>query len=163
MSKPPIVSKYVQHQSCAWAEKVNFITHIQGPYGPIEETGDEFIVREQVGCRKISPIELELCCLPFFVYGYRLGDILEIDPATYEVKGIIQKSSRYSYRIFFHCPNAEVVRIADHCKTEFGALFEWYNSLHCAVDIATTEHATAFCDVMRNHVAEKVLEFEDGC
>ena len=45
----PTASKYVQHQSCAREQKVNFIVHIQRPYGDIEATGEDHIVEEQVG------------------------------------------------------------------------------------------------------------------
>ena len=62
----------------------------------------------------------------------------------------------------FSCGNSDVIKIADHCKDAYGALFEWYNAKHCAVDVATNELATEFCDMMRKLKSESVLEFEDG-
>lgn len=149
-------SKYVQHPSGVWQDKVNFIIHISGEYD------EGFIVKEQVGTRSVSSSHVELCCLPFYVYGYTLGDILEISPETFQVKGIHKKSGRFLYRIMFSCSNADVIRIADQCKGTFDALFEWYNSTLCAVDIATEPKAILFVELMNKLSSEGLLEFESG-
>lgn len=147
---------YVQHPNCVWGDQVDFIVHLIGPYD------EESIAKEQVGCKQVAPNLVKLCCLPFYVYGYTLGDILEISPNNYDVLGIHQKSGRHLFRIIFKCGSEKRQSIVDRCSVEFGALFEWVDDELCAVDVETPERAQKFFDEMVSEEREGVLEFETG-
>lgn len=146
---------YVQHQSGVWEHKVDFIVHADGVYN------DE-PVREQLGARAVNETQVELCCLPFYLYGYALGDILRVSVPDCIVQEVVQKSGRFIFRIMFWSEPERAVQIADHCKSEFGALFEWHSPQFCAVDIATSEQANRFWDYAKIQESDKVLDVETG-
>ncbi len=149
-------SKYVQHQKCVWEDKVNFIIQLEGAYG------EGMWVKEQVGTRKIEPGLVELCCLPFYLYGYTLGDILEISVNDLTFQRIVKKSGRFLFRIIFSCPVERTVQIADHCKSEFNALFEWHSSKFGAVDLETADLANKFWEYAKSCQIAGELEVETG-
>ena len=153
---PPIEFKYVQHPAGVWEDRVNFIVHLEGPY----EEG--LVVREQVGTRKIAPNQVELCCLPFYLYGFSLGDLLEISESDLSFQRITKKSGRFLFRMFFSCAVARTVQIADHCKAEFNALFEWHSSKFGAVDIETADLSNKFWEYAKGLQDAGELEVETG-
>jgi Domain of unknown function (DUF4265) len=101
---------------------------------------------EQMWTRTDDHRLFELCCIPFFLYGQSLGDILVIDTKT-GAHAVHAKSGHHTIRIVFlddeaaHTRHAALHKslVSDHgCQVEFRA-----GNHYAAIDIppGTDEHA----------------------
>ena len=93
--------KIATHDYPVWREKADFI--IASRLG--EELGiDDLLGREQLWARKVDSNSFELCCIPFFVYGLALGDIVgtqRFGSRQYVVDEVISPSGHRTFRVFF--------------------------------------------------------------
>lgn len=95
------VEKIATHDFPVWRDKADFI--IASRLG--EELGiDDLLDWEQLWARKLNSDRFEICCIPFFIYGLALGDIVKTKPfgsRTYVVSEILGHSGRKTFRVFF--------------------------------------------------------------
>jgi len=87
------------HDSPVWRDRANYI--LQADLGAHGLPG-RF---EQLWSRDLGEGRFEICCLPFFTYGYALGDVVRLEPSTgpFEtVLGpIVTRSERALLRVAF--------------------------------------------------------------
>ena len=121
------------HPEPVWRERANFIVGACLP-----EQGRT----EQLWARQLDEHRFELCCIPFFLYGVALGDIVAAD-ANYGVQRVLQPSGRYVFRAWFgesSLSQPARQRIAGDL-TELGALLEWSSGNLLAIDAENEPHA----------------------
>jgi hypothetical protein len=97
---------------------------------------------EQLWARKTGELLFELCCIPFFVYGSALGDIVETDEG-YSLLRVAQPSGRQDFRVWFGNSKADQITrtaIADQL-TGIRGLLEWSSPNLLAVDAANDSDA----------------------
>lgn len=81
------------HRDPIWRAQADFILA-----API--TGHEVFVTEQLWGRQIDEYRFEVCCVPFFVSDFALGDVVETDGSCV-VTAVVQPSGRYVFRVWF--------------------------------------------------------------
>lgn len=138
------------HDFPVWREKADFI--ITSRLG--EELGiDDLLNWEQLWARKVDGNRFELCCIPFFAYGLALGDIVEtdsLDSKKYVVTGVVSRSGRSTFRIFFQ----SVLR--------WNEIIDEISSLGCSVEvrwpqsklIAVDASSGTYCDLLKSYLSE---------
>jgi hypothetical protein len=93
---------------------------------------------EQLWARALGDGRFELCCLPFFTYGYALGDLVQERPGVGPFEGVLGPVVRPSGRAVLRL---SVVRQAERHDDVHAALVasdrphEWSGSTLVAVDI----------------------------
>jgi hypothetical protein len=87
------------HENPVWRDRANYI--LQADLADHGLPGRY----EQLWARHVSDGQYELCCLPFFTYGYALGDIVRLRAATGrfdQVLGpVVRPSDRTLLRVAF--------------------------------------------------------------
>lgn len=123
------------HSEPVWRGRANFLLRVD-----LEQHGmpGRF---EQLWVRRLRPSEFEVCCLPFFTYGFSLGDVLSAEGASdqeLEIAGVARKSGRRLLRLAFaaaadrQMPELHEVLHREMIKGEL--LHEWFRaSPHKAV------------------------------
>ena len=123
------------HREPIWRDRADFIA-----FADISES--DVAHREQLWVRKVRIGIAEICCVPFFVYGVSLGDLVSID-SNGRIRGVVQESGRYVFRVY----------VAGHDSREhdtleglqaLGAGIEWSSRSMYAVDAVSLEAAQAF-------------------
>jgi hypothetical protein len=139
------------HDAPVWRERANFVIG-----APLPEEGRA----EQLRVRQVGDRRFEVCCIPFFLYGVALGDVVETD-ADYDLVRVVERSGRFVFRVWlgevFH-PRQEV---ADELA-ELGALLEWSSANLLAVDAADEAHAQTIADYLAEQESASRLAFETG-
>lgn len=102
------------HPEPLWRSRADFVFGAR-----LEEAGH----REQLWGRRLDSGHLEVCCIPLFVYGLALGDVVEIDD-DFMLVGIVERSGRSVLRAYGD--EGLVVDTANRlralgCGVEFGA------------------------------------------
>lgn len=92
MSQPD-ANNTATHKEPAWRSAANYIIPVDlGPHGMEGRW-------EQWWCREMEEARYELCCVPFFTYGFALGDVFEADESG--VVRLVEKSGRSTLRFAF--------------------------------------------------------------
>ncbi len=125
--------EYAQHLNAVWRD---------GPFfALIVPTPDDALFYEQLVTEQVAPNRFRLLCIPFFLYGVSLGDVIEGDPfAELGVFTVVERSGRSTYRV--HFPQEALVRHLDkahHCLHDIegmGGLIESYHNGYWSVDAA---------------------------
>lgn len=141
-----------QHTDPVWRERSDFVI-------AAEVSGGD-IATEQLFARQVGPDRFELCCIPFFLYDFALGDVVETD-ATYMVRRVIEPSGRFVFRVWF----GDTVHPRDEIAEQLaglGALLEWSSVNLLAVDAEDREHAQKIADYLSEMEAAGKLMFETG-
>ncbi len=144
-----------RHTEPVWRERSDFIIGAS-----LDDT--EGVEREQLWARRLGRNEFEVCCIPFFVYGLSLGDIVETSPTggrQYMVSRVVRPSGRHVLRVWFgdsRHPSSDVVeRLAAR-----GALLEWSSSNLLAVDAQDEEMAASVFALLEESQSLGQLLFE---
>ena len=147
--------RYIQHPFWVWKDRVNFIIQ-----GDCEFDGEPY--REQLGVRTVDQVEFELCCLPFYLKGYALGDVVATAPGGVTVDRLVRPSGRKLFRIMFYSP-AEIVReITANIEANLRGSFEWHSPVYCAVDVPDQESADVLFDYLVCQKDLQYLAFDTG-
>ena len=80
--KPEIAT----HSNPAWRDEADFLI--------AAELDPEACRQEQLWAKKMAPQEFKLCCIPFFTYGYALGDVVETTCDYVIIKRIISSGRK---------------------------------------------------------------------
>jgi len=142
--------KDVIHPEPVWRERADFIIGAPLPEGRAE----------QLWARRVDGHLFELCCIPFFVFDVALGDLVETD-AGYEIVGVVQRSGRSVFRVWFGESFRPRQQIADQLS-DLGALLEWSSVNLLAVDADGTARAKVVADFLAEREGEGQLTYETG-
>ena len=118
------------HTEPVWRAKTNYIV--------MADLTDHRLAgrREQMWTRRLPDGNFELCCLPFFTYGYSLGDVIAPkDVGDNTVLGqVMIPSGRRLLRLAFHAHEPQHSLIHD-AVARSGRPAEWFNPGYVAIDI----------------------------
>lgn len=118
------------HKVPAWRQKADFI--IRADLANHGMPGRS----EQIWARKIDVYTFEICCVPFFTYGFALGDIVETN-AEYTILKIAEKRGHMSLRIaVVHKEEQHKLHERMHAWVgRTGLLYEWFSPGYLSVDL----------------------------
>ena len=139
------------HPEPVWRDRSDFIVGANLP-----EPGRS----EQLWVRQTSDRQFEVCCIPFFLYGVALGDIIETDE-SYNMIKVIKGSGRAVFRAWFGeswFPREDV----EKAVVALGALTEWSSVNLLAIDAADAGIADAVFRYLANHHDQGHLQVETG-
>lgn len=151
-------SEFVVHQDPVWRARSNFIISAELPE---KDRPRRF---EQLFARQVGEDRFEVCCIPFFLYDIALGDVVVTSPTAdrkYVVKGVIEPSGRYVFRVWFGESFQPRGEIADELKS-LGSLIEWSSSNLLGIDAVDGEHAQLVADHLAEHEKAGHLIYETG-
>jgi hypothetical protein len=143
----------VVHREPVWRKRSDFVI-------AASVDGNEEIGTEQLYARQLGELRFEICCIPFFVSDVALGDIVQTD-ATYLVNGVVEKSGRYVFRVWFgesSSPHAHIVETL----MSLGALLEWSSENLVAADAADEASAMRIADYLHSEEQANRLVYETG-
>lgn len=91
---------------------------------------------EQLWARRIEDSIFELCCIPFFTYGFALRDWLIVDN-SFTVRRRFKRSGNRVLRIALvdNCFSDNLHVLLHEWIVNTGLLFEWFESRLLAVDL----------------------------
>lgn len=138
------------HPHPVWADKGSSIIGARIPEG----------ADEQLWARQVSDTSFEICCIPLFVYGMSLGDVVATDSA-FNVTKVLTRSGRRVFRVWFSQSveqNFEVEAALRQC----GALTEWYSTRMLGVDAADVAISAEVSQLLNAYEATNVLVCERG-
>ncbi|SRR5579885_3380577 len=118
------------HSVPAWRRKANFIIRADlAKHGMPERL-------EQLWARKIDVNTFEICCIPFFTYGFSLGDLVETN-AEYTIQRIVEKRGHISLRAAVtRLENQDKIHETLHARVDsIGLLHEWFSPGYLSVDL----------------------------
>ncbi|MFC5286626.1 DUF4265 domain-containing protein [Actinokineospora guangxiensis] len=140
------------HPDPVWRSRADFVIGARLPEGS-----------EQLWAKQLGEHVFELCCVPFFVYGLALGDVVETDTG-YELRRVARRSGRSVFRVWFGdspLSTTDRDRVAADLA-EAGALVERSSANLLAVDAATPELADSVAAYLAEHAELGHLTFEVG-
>jgi hypothetical protein len=149
-------AKFSVHRDPVWRDRADFIINAKLP-----EEGRY----EQLWARKITDDTFELCCVPFFLYGFALGDILQtcdMDGRNYVVNGVVTHSGRHVFRAHFPHPSAALTEIVERRLIEIGAEIEWSSATLVAIDARDRTIAEQIVDFLDERAEHGELLYETG-
>jgi hypothetical protein len=132
---PPNDRNVVVHLTPVWRAKADFL--IQGLLDDWEALTHSW---EQVWCKKITAEQFEVCCIPFFLYGVSLGDIVQTKPTfgvDYSWDCVVVPSGHQTYRVWFGGSNDDDHQIRHKLVDrllEREVVAEWYGANLLAID-----------------------------
>lgn len=146
------------HREPAWRDRANYILRIDlEPHG----MPDRF---EQLWVRQIDPERFELCCIPFFIYGAALGDIVTTE-GNPGVLTVIEPSRHRCLRIAIKRPPADdTTHVSLHrALVDADATFEFYQAGYVSVDIASDEQSAVVLNAIQSFIdtGEAVWEWAE--
>lgn len=150
-------SRFATHPEPAWRERTNYIIQVDlAPY----EMGGAF---EQLWARTKGDELFELCCIPFFTYGFALGDIVAWDDATSTMTPVAKGGHRNLRVAFTDKEAASSGHAALHSGlVGTGCLFEFASSGYVAVDIVADDQVERVLAVVAPWVDAGVVGWEWG-
>ncbi|MDH3753153.1 MAG: DUF4265 domain-containing protein [Acidimicrobiia bacterium] len=146
------------HEDPAWQDRANYILRVDlEPHG----MPGRF---EQLWARQLGQDRFELCCIPFFIYGAALGDVV----ATGETPGgfeVIEHSGRRCIRVAFeNGPIDDALHETFHAALVGARVaVEFHQPGYAAIDIPTEADIGRVVDAIRPFTESNgaVWEFAD--
>jgi Domain of unknown function (DUF4265) len=129
------MSRFAVHNSPAWGWKSNFIFQI------------DLVVHdmpgrlEQFWGRRVANDLFEVCCIPFFTYGFSLGDVLKVDLERNRVIEVFESYGHQTLRICADSPSmgTQLHILLHEWVASTGLLYEWYADGYLVVDLPPGE------------------------
>ena len=123
------MTNYATHDNPAWLRKANFILNVD--LAEFQMPGRA----EQLWTRRIDESHFELCCIPFFSYGFALGDWLEqcAERGAVVVKRMDHKVLRAA--AVDSSQQDRLHPILHDWAEKTGLLYEWFSPSYLAIDI----------------------------
>ena len=149
---------FIVHTSPAWRDRSDFIIHAR------LEAADAPKRFEQLFARRLGDAEFEIDCIPFFLYGLALGDVVETAPSvdmTYVVAGVKRASGRSVFRVWFGTSPRSRESVAEELRS-LGALLEWSSVNLLAVDAADPDTEGRLLTFLTKRQTAEELLFESG-
>jgi hypothetical protein len=129
------MSTIAAHPDPVWIRKADYIIHA-------ELTNCTLGATEQLWARTVEHPVVEICCIPFFTYGFSLGDQVEVDAGDM-VQRVVEKFGRRTLRIaIVKTDGREMIRRRIHDWLDQNqCLHEFYN---CDYVVMALEPATVY-------------------
>ncbi|GAB4052534.1 DUF4265 domain-containing protein [Catellatospora paridis] len=147
---------YVSHEDPAWRGENNYLAMVD--LVPFDLRG----MVEQLWLREVDEGNgYEIRCIPFYVYGLSLGDIVGKDESE-TVKQLIRKSGRRVLRVLF----AEPRPVADgrsalrRAVGSAGLLSEWNGDRHVAIDVPDISVMQPIFDSVQGEIGSRTAFWE---
>ena len=127
--------EYALHDKATWYKSPHFSL--------IVPVADDAFFFEQLVTEQVAPTRFRLLCIPFFLYGVSLGDVIEGSLAgakSDRVFTVVERAGRSTYRVNF--PKEALDKHfekAHHCLHDverLGGLLERYSNGYWAIDAA---------------------------
>lgn len=144
------------HSEPVWRDRADFIINASLP-----EAG-RF---EQLWARQIAPEEVEVCCIPFFLYDVALGDVVRTSAQfgrEYVLDHVARRSRRQVFRAFFEL-SAPIRRgeVAEFLTSK-GVLWEWSSNRLLAIDAVDAQQASTVDACLSSLFAGDGVIYERG-
>jgi hypothetical protein len=124
--------RIVTHPSPVWRDRANYI--LQADLAE-HDLGGRF---EQLWARDLRDGRFELCCLPFYTYGYALGDVVSVKPSDGPFRFVLgrveERKDRGLIRIYVPADSGRHEHV-HRVLVESGRPHEWHGTQLVAVDI----------------------------
>jgi hypothetical protein len=150
-------ARIATHPEPAWRSRANYI--LQVDLGPYDFPGRA----EQLWARTVGDGHYELCCIPFFTYGFALGDVVSWDPETRTLR-MTAAAGHGNLRVVF----ASRADAAAHHERlhglliDSGVLVEFSSAGYAAIDIANAAQQDAVIAVLAPLVESGTVVWEWG-
>lgn len=99
---------------------------------------------ERLTVRQVSEHEFEVCCVPYALYGFALGDTIHVDGLTNESPGnvtdVTRRVGRHAYRVALYEATEENMQSLASSLASMGFLLEVWSPMMVAVD-ASDDHS----------------------
>ena len=132
------------HQVPAWRHRANFLIRADlanhGMPGRLE----------QLWARRVEANIFEICCIPFFTYGFALGDLVETC-GEYTFQRVVEKRGHTVLRaaVARREKRNELHQILHAWVEDTGLLSEWFSPRYLAVDLpAEAQNLSRKSDLM---------------
>ncbi|WP_237657264.1 DUF4265 domain-containing protein [Agreia sp. COWG] len=136
------------HLSPIWRDKANYIINAAIP------DDEEY---EQLWVQKMGDGTFMVCCIPFFIYGVSLGDLIAEDENHY-MTSVVRRSGRFTARLYFSEEQRRFKRETVDELIAHGAQNEWATESLMSVDCGTLDASTHIVDyLIRGHNTGKFL------
>jgi hypothetical protein len=125
------------HSQPAWRHKADFLLHAD--LADWNMPGR----REQLWARRVDECLFELCCIPFFPYGMRLGDVVETSPRA-GIEFMVYRVVKHAGRINLRLAVADRVEcnplmpLIESMLADTGCQYEVFKPGYVACDIPTS-------------------------
>ena len=125
--------EYVLHEKAVWYKSPHFSLIV-----PVADDESQF---EQLVTEQLTENRFRLLCIPFFLYGVSLGDVIEGDAFADDSDlsfTVVERSGRSTYRIRF--PQEPISEHLQHIRDSLlevekrGGLFERYYNGYWSID-----------------------------
>lgn len=129
-------SEIATHQAPVWKGKANYLIHVD-----LADHGLKGRM-EQLWARQIANDEFELCCVPFFTYGFALGDILATrrsNDMDHIVSHVVRQSGRRLVRLWLKYASSAGTESVYEYLIKAAAFHEWSSEYLVAIDISPVE------------------------
>ena len=148
---------YRTHLAPVWREKADFIINASIP--------DDESHLEQLWTRRLDSERLEICCIPFSLYGIALGDVISFtvdDERGFLLHEKLAEAGRFVLRAYVPDDRSVVQRDLHDRLSELGTLQEWSGSRLVAIDCTDEPHAARVSGYLQQCVDLNLLEYETG-
>ncbi|HZM28688.1 MAG TPA: DUF4265 domain-containing protein [Gemmatimonadales bacterium] len=148
------------HERPVWKERANFLVHIDlHPWGLPGRL-------EQLWVRREGERLFELCCIPFFSYGFHLGDVVETTPQNdleFVVNRVVSPSGRRNIRIAVINPDdAELItkRLEVECEN-LCCPYEVCRPGYMAIDLPSPNHERVLLTAINDLLQSRAIMMEE--
>ncbi|MCS7475925.1 DUF4265 domain-containing protein [Umezawaea endophytica] len=147
---------YVSHEDPVWRRDKNFMALVDLTPYDLDNTLEQLWLQELE-----EDAGYEVCCIPFYVYGLALGDVVKKSHSD-SVESVISKSGRRVLRVLFAEPRpSKDSRFALRDAVEAaGLLSEWNGDHHVAVDVTETSEMQQVFDSVQEEISNQTAFWE---
>jgi hypothetical protein len=147
---------YVSHEDPARRGDHNYMARIDLTPFDLANTFEQLWLGEMEG-------GYEVCCIPFWVYGLALGDLVRKNDRDI-IDGILQKSGHRVLRILFAAPGPplELRAVLADTLTNAGLASEWNGDRHVAIDVPEEAAMQPVFDIVYEEVQSGAAFWEWG-
>ncbi|MGN7191419.1 MULTISPECIES: DUF4265 domain-containing protein [unclassified Curtobacterium] len=127
---PSNPDEWVLHPAPAWGDKVDFVANTT-----FDDSGPGSLRFEQLLFEKLRDQRYRLCCIPFFTYGFCLGDVVALaDDAEIGLTpgDVLERSDHWSLRVLL-APDGDVAALRDLLTTHCAAVETRGRLVACSV------------------------------
>lgn len=140
-------SAIATHEDPVWRAKADFLVHADLAAWNMPGRW------EQLWVRRADVHLVELCCIPFFTYGFRLGDLLETAPASgqdFMVQRVVQPGGRNNIRVVVPDANEResIGKLVVEVLDRLSCLYEIFKPGYVSADLQSGEVESGVLDAL---------------